>query len=104
VDAAAAAHRSRIPSSPATLFLTQLRHPRGIMPPFPATIVSDADAREIQAYLQTVPPPAPRLRADLPHGKQDPASCATCHRKLNPTIVAQFESSAMGKPGMQNPR
>ena len=85
-------------------FLTQLRHPRGIMPPFPATIVSDADAREIQAYLQTVPPPAPRLRADLPHGKQDPASCATCHRKLNPTIVAQFESSAMGKPGMQNPR
>ncbi|HEY7539419.1 MAG TPA: multiheme c-type cytochrome [Methylomirabilota bacterium] len=85
-------------------FLAQLRHPRGIMPPFPATIVSDADAREIQAYLQTVPPPAPRLRADLPRGKQDPASCATCHRKLNPTVVAQFESSAMGRAGMQNPR
>jgi hydroxylamine dehydrogenase len=85
-------------------FLAQLRHPRGIMPPFPATIVSDAEAREIQAYLQTAPPPAPRLRADLPHGKQDPTSCAACHRKLNPTIVAQFESSAMGKPGMQNPR
>jgi mono/diheme cytochrome c family protein len=85
-------------------FLTQLRHPRGIMPSFPETVVSDADAREIQTYLQSVPRPAPRLRADLPHGKQTPASCTPCHRKLHPTIVAQFESSAMGKPGMQNPR
>ena len=89
---------------PAEAFLGQLRHPRAIMPPFPAPVVSDAEASAIQGYLQSVPPAPPRLRADLPHGQQDPASCAACHRKVNPTIVAQFEASAMGKPGMQNPR
>jgi multi-heme cytochrome with CxxCH motif/cbb3-type cytochrome c oxidase subunit III len=88
----------------ADAFMGQLRHPRGIMPAFPTSVVTDADARAIQGYLQSVPPPPPRLRAELPHGQQDPASCATCHRKFNPTIVAQFEGSAMGKAGTQNPR
>ncbi|HET7341200.1 MAG TPA: multiheme c-type cytochrome [Methylomirabilota bacterium] len=88
----------------ADAFRSQLRHPRGIMPPFPENVVSNTDAQAIQAYLQSVPPPPPRLRAELPHGQQDPNSCATCHRKFNPTIVAQFEQSAMGKPGTQNPR
>jgi multi-heme cytochrome with CxxCH motif/cbb3-type cytochrome c oxidase subunit III len=82
----------------------QLRSPRGIMPRFPAEAVTDDDARAILAYLQSVPPPPPRLRADLPHGELDQATCAGCHRKITPTIVAQFEGSAMGKPGVQNPR
>jgi hydroxylamine dehydrogenase len=85
-------------------FLHQLRQPRKIMPRFPAEVVSDADARAIHDYLAAVSPPAARLRADVPHGVLDPGSCAECHRKLNPIIVAQFESSAMGRPGTQNPR
>jgi hypothetical protein len=66
--------------------------------------VSDAEARSILGYVQAVPPPPPRLRADLPHGEQDQKRCAECHRKINPTIVAQFETSAMGRAGVQNPR
>jgi hydroxylamine dehydrogenase len=89
---------------PVDAFLHQLRTPRGIMPVFPAAVVSDADGRAIQQYLQAVAPPPPKLRADVPHGVLDQATCAGCHKKVNPTIVAQFEASAMGKPGVQNPR
>jgi hydroxylamine dehydrogenase len=85
-------------------FLAQLRRPRGIMPPFHASIVSDAEAQAIHAYLKTVPAAPPKLRADVPHGDLAQQSCAECHRRLNPTIVAQFEASAMGRAGLQNPR
>jgi hydroxylamine dehydrogenase len=85
-------------------FTAQLRKPRGIMPSFHARIVSDAEAQTILAYLKSVAAPPPKLRADLPHGVLDQATCAECHRKLNPTIVAQFEASAMGRAGVQNPR
>src|SRR5512132_2239873 len=85
-------------------FVGQLRQPRGIMPPFHASIVSDAEAQTIHAYLRSVPPAPPKLRADVPHGVLDQATCATCHRRLHPTIVAQFEQGAMGRAGVQNPR
>ena len=88
----------------ADAFIAQLRHPRGIMPQFETRVVSDADAQAILAYLKTVAPPPPKLRVDLPHGVLDQATCAECHRRLHPTIVAQFEASAMGKAGIQNPR
>lgn len=85
-------------------FVQQLRAPRGIMPRFPSEVVSEADARAIHAYLQAAPPAPPKLRADVPRGVLDQTSCATCHVKVNPTIVHQFEASAMGRPGVQNPR
>jgi hydroxylamine dehydrogenase len=85
-------------------FLTQLRTPRQRMPAFPADVVSDADARAIFEYLRTAPPPPPRLAEAAPRGTQSPASCIPCHRRLDPTIVAQFAGSAMGQPGTQNPR
>lgn len=88
----------------AELFIQQLRKPRGIMPRFPSEVVSDAEALAIRQYITAVPAPAPRLRADVPHGVLDQQTCAGCHRKLHPTIVAQFEASAMGRPGVQNPR
>ena len=89
----------------ADAFLKQLRTPRAIMPPFPAEVVSDTDARSILSYLQALASAPPKFRvADLPHGVLDQNTCADCHRKLHPTIVAQFEQSAMGKPGVQNPR
>ena len=65
---------------------------------------ADAEAKEIFAYLQTVPPPPPKLRVNVPKGELDQKTCAACHRRLQPTIVAQFEASAMGKPGRQNVR
>jgi hydroxylamine dehydrogenase len=89
---------------PVDSLLRQVRHPRGIMPPFPAAALSDAEAAAIHAYLRSVPPPAPRLRGDVPHGVLDPATCLPCHVKLAPTIVRQFQASAMGRPGTQNPR
>jgi hydroxylamine dehydrogenase len=85
-------------------FVAQLRQPRGIMPPFHARVVSDTDARAIHDYLSTLPPAPPKLRADVPRGVLDQKTCAECHRRLNPTIVAQFEASAMGRAGVQNPR
>jgi hydroxylamine dehydrogenase len=88
----------------AEAFITQLRHPRGIMPPFHQGIVSDAEAQAILTYLQSAPAPPPKLRVDVPHGQLNEKTCAECHRRFNPTIVAQFEASAMGKPGKQNPR
>ena len=89
---------------PADSLLAQLRHPRSLMPAFPARAVSDDEARAIHTYLQSVPAAPPRLRADPPRGMQDPKSCAPCHLKLDPTIVRQFMASAMGKSGLQNPR
>jgi hydroxylamine dehydrogenase len=85
-------------------FLHQLREPRDIMPTFPHEIVSEDDAEEIHEYLQALAPDVPRLRADLPRGVLDRETCAECHRGLHPTIVQQFESSAMGRAGIQNAR
>lgn len=85
-------------------FLSQLRSPRDIMPPFPAQAVTDENAREIYAYLKEVLPPPERLQRDIPQGELDPASCAPCHKTLHPELVSQFESSAMGMEGTQNPR
>jgi hydroxylamine dehydrogenase len=85
-------------------FLGQLRQPRGIMPAFPATAVTDGEARAVFDYLRGVAGPPERILADLPHGQLDPAGCADCHRRLEPTIVRQFEASAMGRPGTQNAR
>ncbi|MBI4638040.1 MAG: c-type cytochrome [Candidatus Rokubacteria bacterium] len=89
---------------PAETFVEQLRKPRGIMPAFPLEAVSERDARAILGYLQGVPPAPPKLRADVPRGVLDQKTCAECHRKLNPVIVAQFEASAMGRAGVQNRR
>ncbi len=83
--------------------LKQLRHPRSLMPPFPAKIVSDEDARLIYTYLQTVPPPPARLAVAAPHGVLDPKTCLPCHQGMEPTIARQFQGSAMGKAGTQNP-
>jgi hydroxylamine dehydrogenase len=85
-------------------FLRQLRSPRGIMPPFPAEVVADEEARAIHAYLQSVAPAPPRLRGELPAGVLAPETCEGCHRSLHPTIVQHFEASAMGRAGVQNPR
>ena len=84
--------------------LSQLRSPRNIMPRFPAQAVSEDEARAIYEYLRSIAPPPARLAVRPPAGVQDSASCARCHRRLEPTIVRQFESSAMGRPGIQNPR
>jgi hydroxylamine dehydrogenase len=83
-------------------FLAQVRHPRQLMPAFPPEAVSDAQVAAIRVYLQAVPAPAPRIIANLPHGVLAPATCAPCHARLEPTIVRQFEASAMGRPGTQN--
>ena len=88
----------------ADALIQQMRNPRGIMPRFPAEVVSDAEARAIHQYLEKVAPPPPKLRADVPRGVLDPATCAGCHQRLNPVIVSQFAASAMGRPGVQNPR
>ena len=42
---------------PATLISTYIRHPTGVMPPYAASVVSNADVADIAAYLQTVPAP-----------------------------------------------
>lgn len=88
---------------PADTLIRQLRHPRGIMPAFPAGAVSDADARAIHVYLQDLPAPPPKLRTGAPHGQLDAASCEPCHARLHPVIAQQFAGCAMGKAGTQNP-
>lgn len=85
-------------------FVHQLRQPRQLMPRFPPEVVSDAAAAAIRDYLHRAPAPPPRILANPPHGSLDPKSCAPCHAKLEPTIVRQFAASAMGRPGMQDPR
>jgi hydroxylamine dehydrogenase len=88
----------------ADTFLQQVRTPRGIMPRFPTEVASDTEVRAIHAYLLAVPPAPPKIRADVPRGALDPKTCAECHRRTNPEIVRQFETSAMGRPGVQNRR
>jgi hydroxylamine dehydrogenase len=93
-------------------FLDQLRSPRGIMPVFPAEVVSEAEARQIYEYVRQVPPPAPSIRErmsqeaiqPLPTGEVDAARCAGCHERIHATIVRQFAASAMGRTGTQNAR
>ncbi len=89
---------------PFEAFLKQLRTPRALMPAFPPTAVSESEAREIYAFVKAAPPPPPRVSAKPPEGVQTPASCLECHKKLHPVLVAQYESSAMFRPGRQNPR
>lgn len=81
----------------------QVRTPRGQMPPFPASNVADEQLQKIHAYLKTLTTPRDKL-TEAPKGEQTAASCIECHRKANPVLVAQYESSAMFKPGRQNPR
>lgn len=85
-------------------FLSQLRTPRDLMPQFPDEIVPDAQARAIYEYVRSVPPPPARLRADAPQDVLGADTCIGCHRTLQPTLVAQHQASAMGRPGTQNPR
>ncbi|HEX6309542.1 MAG TPA: cytochrome c, partial [Longimicrobiales bacterium] len=85
-------------------FVAQVREPRGIMPDFPAAVVSDAELRAIFDYVGALGTVSPRLRRDVPTGEQSAASCAECHATLNPVIVRQFAGSAMGLPGVQNTR
>lgn len=84
-------------------FLAQLRNPRNIMPAFPHEVVTDDEARIVYEYLQTVPLAPPRISVEAPTGEVEPGSCAECHLELQPTIVRQFQGSAMGRPGVQNP-
>jgi hydroxylamine dehydrogenase len=89
---------------PFEAFLEQARHPRGRMPAFPAEAVTDAELRTIYEYVSGLATPPSPLRGNAPEGEQDPSSCSTCHADYNPTIVRQFHASAMGTPGLQNPR
>jgi len=89
-------------SLPLEAFLAQLRSPRDLMPGFPAEVVSEDQARAIHAFLQSIEPRPPRVGQEPPGGVQDSASCVSCHMELQPTIVRQFQHSAMGTPGTQN--
>ena len=49
------------PALPLPAFVAQLRSPRAIMPPFQAAIVSDKDAADLHAFLESQPkPPDPK--------------------------------------------
>jgi hydroxylamine dehydrogenase len=85
-------------------FIGQVRTPRQRMPAFPPGAVSDEELRAIHGFLQTVAPPPARLSVAPPSGVQTAASCAQCHARLQPGIVAQFAGSAMGRAGTQNAR
>lgn len=89
---------------PFDAFVGQLRSPRGIMPAFPEEAVTRVEAQSIYDYVRGLGPAPARLAEAPPKGEQDPASCAECHARLEPTIVRQFHGSAMGTPGTQNPR
>jgi ubiquinol-cytochrome c reductase cytochrome c subunit len=52
------------PPLPAEVIALYIRNPTGEMPPFTSKEISDADIRDIAAYLTTVPKP-PKL-ADVP--------------------------------------
>jgi ubiquinol-cytochrome c reductase cytochrome c subunit len=45
---------------PAEAISAYIRGPAGVMPPYGATVVSDADVADIQAYLASIKPP-PRV-------------------------------------------
>lgn len=85
-------------------FLATVRDPSSVMPEFPEEAVSRQEVRRIYEYLQSVPPAPERIGPEPPSGVQDTASCADCHRDLHPTVVRQFENSAMGRAGTQNQR
>jgi mono/diheme cytochrome c family protein len=40
-------------------FLNQLRHPRAEMPPYVESVLPDATAADIYAYIGSLPPPPP---------------------------------------------
>lgn len=44
---------------PAEAIATYIRNPTGEMPPFTTKVASDADIRDIHAYLATIPEPPP---------------------------------------------
>jgi mono/diheme cytochrome c family protein len=46
-------------------FVYILRHPANNMPPYVAEVLSDADARDIHAYLDSLPGPIQRVQ-DIP--------------------------------------
>jgi ubiquinol-cytochrome c reductase cytochrome c subunit len=50
---------------PFEAFLQELRHPRNDMPPYVAQVLSDADARDIHAYLRSIPDPTHSV-GDIP--------------------------------------
>ncbi len=85
-------------------FTQQVRNPPSVMPPFPAETVSEGELRRIYDYLNSLPAPPPRIRTDLPQGRLARDSCSECHTQYHPTIVRQFEASAMGRAGQQNTR
>jgi hypothetical protein len=86
------------------VFVSQLRRPRGIMPAFPTDVVPHDEARSIHEYVRSLPGPPARIGVAAPSGVLDAGGCAACHSGLHATIVRQFEASAMGRPGVQNPR
>jgi ubiquinol-cytochrome c reductase cytochrome c subunit len=45
------------PPMPFPAFLAQMREPRGIMPPYTETILSEQETADIVAYLAALPPP-----------------------------------------------
>ena len=49
---------------PIAVIAAYIRNPIGEMPPYTSKVVSDADIRDIHAYLASIPPP-PKL-ADIP--------------------------------------
>ena len=50
---------------PFEAFAQQVRHPRQDMPRYPARFTSDAELRDIYAYLQSIPPPRPVREIEL---------------------------------------
>jgi len=44
---------------PAEVIAHYIRHPAAVMPPYVETLVGDADVRDIQAYLASLPQPKP---------------------------------------------
>ncbi len=45
---------------PAEAIASYIRHPAGVMPPYAASVLSDADVADIASYLRSVPAP-PKL-------------------------------------------
>ncbi len=84
-------------------FKDQVRNPRAKMPPFPEQAIDEKELSQVYAYVDTAPA-GPAHRFSPPTGEQEPAKCLECHRKHNPTIVSQYVTSFMHRPGRQNPR
>ena len=88
---------------PFNQFLAMLRTPKTAMHTFPKEVVKHDEAVLIHDYLRTLPLATPRIGLEAPTGKLPPSSCAECHLRYQATIVRQFQGSAMGRPGAQNP-